>query len=346
MSTADASQRFEQLRAWVAARHGRDALSLELAAGDASFRRYYRLRLGGVAPRMLMDAPPPQEDTRPFTAIARDWREVGLPVPLLHAVDPDAGFIELEDLGDAPLHLALGPADEPATLAHFEQALALIDDLQWRADPSHLPPYDETTLARELDLFADWCLGAWLDMTPPAEWAALRRELIDTALDQRVVAVHRDYDAMNLMQHDARLYLIDFQDALAGPISYDLISLIHGRYCRFSAAQRATWIADFWRRARADGRLGSSPSLETFSQQVNAMAAQRALKVLGIFCRLTLRDERSGYLERLPHFLAHLHDALDGIPGHESFKAWLSTTLEPALMAKVSGTTTPAGEAS
>lgn len=338
MSQADTLTRLERLQQWASARHDGDGprSSLSLAAGDASFRRYYRLQLADGATRMLMDAPPPQEDIRPFVAIARDWRAADLPVPEIHASDADAGFVELEDLGDAPLHLALEGADENTTAAHFEDAIALIASLQNRSDPAELPPYDSATLGRELDLFPDWCLGQWLGMTQPAPgWVALRQDLIDTALAQPVVTVHRDYDAMNLMQYSGELYLIDFQDALAGPVSYDLISLLHGRYRRFSADQRVRWIEGFRHTAIADRRLPAECDAETFLEQVNAMAAQRALKVLGIFCRLTLRDSREGYLARLPHFLDHLEDSLAGIRDHDDFRHWVASQLRPVLMQRL-----------
>lgn len=333
MPDATAPLRLQQLRDWAATRHALAPgdIALELAAGDASFRRYFRLTLPDGTTRMLMDAPPEHEDSRPFVAIARHWQAVGLPVPGLHAVDLEAGFLELDDLGDTPLQLCLREAGHPVTLAWHERALALLHELQNRTGPEDLPPYDEALLGRELDLFPQWCLGAWLGLDTPPGWSALREALIASALAQPVVTVHRDYDAMNLMVDGDRLTLIDFQDALAGPISYDLISLLRGRYCRFAPARFAGWVDAFRRRAVADQRLPGSVTAETFQRQVQAMAAQRALKVLGIFCRLTLRDGREGYLQRLPHFLDHLDDSLADLPGHRAFRHWLADDFRPAL---------------
>lgn len=326
-------QRFDKLRHWCALRHALvpERVDLRLAAGDASFRRYYRLTLPDGASRILMDAPPAQEDSRPFVAIARRWADVGLPVPRLHGVDLDAGFLELDDLGDTPLQHRLRGEEHPETLAWHERAIALIHELQNRAAPAGLPAYDATLLGRELDLFPEWCLEAWLDLAPPPGWERLREALIAAALAQPVVTVHRDYDAMNLMVDDDTLHLIDFQDAVAGPISYDLISLLRGRYCRFAPERFAAWVEAFRRRAVADGRLPASLDAAAFLEQVQAMAAQRSLKVLGIFCRLTLRDHKTGYLERLPHFLAHLEDSLAGLHGHREFRTWLADTFRPAL---------------
>ncbi|MBW6390951.1 aminoglycoside phosphotransferase family protein [Billgrantia antri] len=339
MTTADTSTRLDALRRWAAARHRLSvaALDLHLAAGDASFRRYFRLRLPDGGTRMLMDAPPAQEDSRPFVEIAQRWRAGGLPVPALHAVDLEAGFLELDDLGDTPLQHRFAGSDAADTLAWHDRAIELIHALQNRAGPDELPTYDAALLGRELDLFPEWCLESWLGLPPPPGWTGLRQALIDSALAQPVVTVHRDFDAMNLMVLDERLYLIDFQDAVAGPISYDLISLLRGRYCRFPAARVANWIEAFRQQAIADGRLSGATTSEAFQRQAQAMAAQRALKVLGIFCRLTLRDGRSGYLERLPHFLAHLEESLMALPEHAAFNAWLADTFRPALERRLAG---------
>ncbi|MEQ6888697.1 phosphotransferase [Halomonas sp. CS7] len=337
MPEATDPTRTQRLHAWAARRHGLppEAVALRFAAGDASFRRYFRLLLPDGSTRMLMDAPPDREDSSSFVAIAEQWGAAGLPVPALYGVDLDAGFLELDDLDDTPLQDLFAGDEAPATLAWHERAIDLIHDLQNRALVDGLPAYDAALLGRELDLFPDWCLGEWLGIAPPPGWAALREALIDSALEQPVVAVHRDFDAMNLMVQDDALYLIDFQDAVAGPISYDLISLLRGRYCRFSPARFAAWTEAFRVRAIADGRLAEDVDAATFLARVQAMAAQRSLKVLGIFCRLTLRDARQGYLERLPHFLAHLEESLAGLPGHEGFRAWLADTFRPALAARL-----------
>ncbi|PXX98527.1 aminoglycoside phosphotransferase family protein [Halomonas sp. LBP4] len=340
MPQATPATRTERLRHWAASRHGLapDTLALCLAAGDASFRRYYRLHLPDGTTRMLMDAPPEQEDSHPFVAIARHWRSAGLPVPRLHGEDLEAGFLELDDLGDTPLQARLRGDTHPDTLAWHERALVLLHELQNRATPEALPPYDAALLGRELDLFPDWCLGRWLGLSTPPGWSALREMLIASALAQPVVTVHRDFDAMNLMLHDDDLYLIDFQDAVAGPISYDLISLLRGRYCRFAPERFAAWVEAFRRRAVADGRLPATTTAEAFHRQAQAMAAQRALKVLGIFCRLTLRDGRDGYLERLPHFLDHLDDSLASLPDQDAFRAWLTHEFRPALARRLEAT--------
>lgn len=335
MSQAAPTERLDQLRYWIAQRHALapSDVSLCLAAGDASFRRYFRLTLPNGNTRMVMDAPPAQEsdNSHRFVAIARDWRQAGLPVPRLHGEDHEAGFLELEDLGDSALQQHFPAVDAPATLAWHERALELLERLQNRAPVAALPPYDEALLGRELDLFPEWCLERLLGIAPPPSWALLRRRLIDDALSQPRVAVHRDFDAMNMMVHDDGLYLIDFQDAVAGPLNYDLISLLRGRYCRFDEPRFVAWIETFRRHAIRDGRLPAEVDAQTFRRQSDAMAAQRTLKVLGIFCRLTLRDHKDGYLARLPHFLDHLRDSLTPYPAFADFRTWLEATFAPAL---------------
>lgn len=332
MSDAPHTARREALRRWAGRLHDRppEALDIAPAAGDASFRRYYRLWLDDATSRILMDAPPEQEDSRPFVAIAEAWRAAGLPVPAVHARDLAQGFLELEDLGDTPLHTGLG-AGETRDATGYDDAQTLLGELQNRAPGEALPVYDAALLGRELDLFPEWCLGQFLDMPAPAEWPHLRDRLIEIALTQPRVVVHRDFDAMNLMRHRDRLWLIDFQDAVTGPLSYDLISLLRGRYRRFPREAFCARVEAFRRRAVLDGRLSGQLDAETFRFQADAMAAQRSLKVLGIFCRLTLRDGRRGYLERLPRFLDHLHDSLAPWPEFATFDAWLSGTFTPAL---------------
>lgn len=331
MPETNLSPRAIALHRWACMRHGLPTATtpFELAAGDASFRRYFRMTLPDGGTRILMDAPPPQEDSRPFATIAEHWGKAGLPVPTLYATDFEQGFLELEDLGDTPLTQYLSDAD--ATRQGFDMALALLDRLQAQAPSSGLPHYDADLLGRELDLFPEWCLGRLLGISPPHDWNDLRQRLIDDALSQPRVAVHRDFDAMNLMVHDERLYLIDFQDAVAGPLTYDLVSLLRGRYQRLAIDDFAAWVEAFRQRAVASGRLEDDMDSIRFRYLCDGMAAQRSLKVLGIFCRLTLRDARSGYLERLPRFLGHLEDSLEPHAELHDLREWLRTHFAPAL---------------
>ncbi|RUR26759.1 aminoglycoside phosphotransferase [Vreelandella andesensis] len=329
------SSRIDALTQWAAEQNNLNSAAVRLspAGGDASFRRYFRLTLPNGSTRIVMDAPPAQEDSAPFVAIGKRWYAAKLPVPHIYAADLDAGFLLLDDLGDTPLQALF--TDQARTQQSHLDALALLAKLQNHANPATLPPYDAALLSRELDLFPEWCLNNWLSLPTPDSWDALRKHLVEQALEQPVVSVHRDYDAMNIMVHDQQLYMIDFQDAVAGPISYDVISLLRGRYCRFSQAQFMQFVDAFYRQARQDGRLSHHVSGDEFLTQCHAMAAQRSLKVLGIFCRLTLRDAKQGYLSRLPHFLAHLEDSLTALPQHSAFAEWVRGTLRPAILVRL-----------
>jgi len=325
------NERAETLQRWIARQHDLSLgdCRLEQVADDASFRHYYRLRLPDGTPRVLMDAPPDRENSQSFVDIARDWRAAGLPVPRLYAVDLEAGFVEIEDLGDDVMHQHLDTA--AATSVWFERALQLLERVQRQAPSVALPTYDSDLLARELDLFPEWCLTRLLEIPAPPNWPALRETLIDNALAQPRVAVHRDFDAMNLMVRDDALWLIDFQDAVRGPLTYDLVSLLRGRYRLWSRERMDAFIDTFHQRAQADGRLPAESDATTFLRQVEAMGVQRSLKVLGIFCRLALRDAKPRYMERLPHFLAHLQQGLTALPAQGDFLAWVETTFTPAL---------------
>lgn len=332
------SSRMDALTQWAAEQNDltTDDITVEPAGGDASFRRYFRLTLPKGGTQIVMDAPPAQEDSAPFVAIGQRWQAAGLPVPTIHATNLDSGFLLLEDLGNQPLQDTF--TDEQSTQTSHHQALDLIAQLQNRANPQTLPPYDATLLGRELDLFPEWCLDKWLGLPLPNGWKTLRSTLIEQALDQPTVSVHRDFDAMNIMVLNQQLFMIDFQDAVAGPISYDVVSLLRGRYYRFSREQFNQLAGRFYQHARQDGRLSHTTSEAVFIKQCNAMAAQRSLKVLGIFCRLTLRDHKRGYLARLPHFLDHLEDSLAALEQDEVSR-WVSATLRPAMTQRLTEST-------
>ncbi|WP_106477450.1 aminoglycoside phosphotransferase family protein [Phytohalomonas tamaricis] len=320
--------RIDALRQWIAAGHGLspDAINLCVVADDASFRRYFRVRLPDGSTRILMDAPPDKEDSRPFVTIAKRWRQGGLPVPRLNAIDLDAGFIEMQDLGDVMLRQRL--EDEHRAEPYIQQALSLAIDIALQP-ADELPPYDHQRLAFELDLFPEWCLLQWLDIAAPASWEALRNDLITSVLAQPQVTTHRDYHAQNLICHDERLWVIDFQGAWRGALTYDLASLLRDRNAPWPAATQKHWIEAYQYRAEQAGLLAPM-SAENFQVLVAQTTAQRSLKVLGLFCRLSLRDGKHRYLAMMPHFLTHLRQALS-LLGHENFTAWLDNDFTPSL---------------
>ncbi|WP_110668732.1 aminoglycoside phosphotransferase family protein [Salinicola halophilus] len=327
--------RLDALRDWIAQRHALPAasLDLEVVAGDASLRGYCRVGLPDSRTRIVMDAPPALEDSRPFVAIGREWRDAGLPVPTIHAADLERGFLELDDLGDDSLHHHF--TDEASARASTERALGVLDAIQHRAPVATLAPYTPAFLDEEMERFPDWGLSRWLEIDTPPLWPEVKAQLLEQIATLPTVAVHRDFDAMNLMIHEDTLWIIDFQGALAGPLGYDLVSLLRGRYRHWPKEDVATWIESFRQRVAATGDLPAHLDREAFRTAVEAIGVQRQLKILGQFCRLHLRDGKPHYLDWLPHFFAQLDDGLAALPALAPFQAWLRDTYAPAMRARL-----------
>ncbi|MGQ7245588.1 aminoglycoside phosphotransferase family protein [Salinicola sp. V024] len=335
--------RLDALRHWITVRHhlAPEACRLEAVAGDASLRGYCRVIFPDASTRIVMDAPPALEDSQPFVTIGREWHAAGLPVPMIHAVDLEQGFIELDDLGNDSLHHHFDT--DAGARAGTSQALDVLDEIEQRAPSVSLPRYGLDFLEEEMDRFPDWGLTRWLGIETPSQWPEVKRHLLGHIAALPTVAVHRDFDAMNLMIHQDRLWIIDFQGALAGPLGYDLISLLRGRYHRWSRQEMGHWIEDFRQRCLAAGRLSLDTDGETFRAGVEAIGAQRQLKILGQFCRLYLRDGKPRYLEWLPHFYAHLDEGLAALPALGEFHRWLRESYRPAMEARLAEHRTNSG---
>ncbi|OHV12735.1 aminoglycoside phosphotransferase family protein [Kushneria phosphatilytica] len=343
--------RLDALRQWVAQRHRLrpDTLDLGVIADDASFRRYFRLTLPDGSTRILMDAPPEQEDCRAFVEIASQWRQGGLPVPRIEKADIEQGFIELQDLGDIMLRSQLqelqqhpSPAGSslPAPVINrMAQAIELAVDVATQP-ADQLPSYDSEWLGRELDLFPQWCLH-WLSLTPPDEWPRLRDTLISSMIDQPQVTVHRDFHPQNLMCHQNRLWIIDFQGAVRGPLTYDPASLLRDRNPAWPDRAQRHWI-EAWHRRAHDHGLIEPVSARAIRELVDASATQRSLKVLGLFCRLAHRDGKSRYLRMLPLFAEHVRQGLNR-QQFGGFHHWFEHTFMPGLDARLSESTSMGG---
>jgi aminoglycoside/choline kinase family phosphotransferase len=334
---------FERWLADVAPRHGLDAASLNAASADASFRRYFRISGTGDRSFIVMDAPPPQEDVRPFVEVAGLIERAGLNAPHVLEQDPTNGFLLLTDLGsDLYLHDLLqaqrqGDVARSSTL--MRDAITALVQWQVRADASGLPAYDAPLLQRELALFPDWCVAREYRV----EWTSAQRDkwqvvcdlLVNSALAQPTVAVHRDYMPRNLMVcAEGNPGILDFQDAVRGPITYDPASLLRDAFISWEEEQEIDWAVRYWSDARKAG-LPLSDDFGEFWKQLEWMGLQRHLKVLGIFCRLKHRDGKPKYSEDLPRFfsyahkvavrynglgpLAHLLEPLMGATRHEAF---------------------------
>ena len=310
------SEREQLLRDWL-----NEVLPARLnriapASSDASFRRYFRVWYDGQT-RIVMDAPPDKEDCRPFVAIAQALRGLGLNAPEVLAGDLDQGLLLLTDLGSRQYLAELDARSVPGLYGDALEALAR---LQIGGDPgsSLLPPYDSALLHREMELFREWFLGKLLGLN-------LREEehrtldhafalLADNALEQPQVWVHRDYHSRNLMITDPdNPGVLDFQDAVVGAVTYDLVSLLRDCYIAWPHAQVEAWALDHRARLRALGMSGLGDA-DAFLRGFDLMGAQRHLKAIGIFSRLNLRDGKPGYLQDIPRTLSYVLEVADRYP--------------------------------
>ncbi|MFT4102551.1 MAG: phosphotransferase [Burkholderiaceae bacterium] len=306
---ADAAARRRTLDAWLAPlarRFGLDAASLRPASDDASFRRYFRLlptRADGV-PMIVMDAPPPMEDCRPFVHAARVLKTAGVNVPEVHAADLDQGFLLLDDFG-ATTFLDRLAADRGAAAPLYRDATETLVRMQCASRPGVFPDYDRALLDRELALFPDWYLGRHRGaVLTDGQRGILRTSfelLLANNLAQPRVFVHRDYHSRNLMLLDGERNpgVLDFQDAVYGPITYDLVSLLRDAYVGWDEEQVLDWVVRYWERARKAG-LPVPDDVGQLYRDFEWMGLQRHLKILGIFARLYHRDGKDRYLADMP----------------------------------------------
>ena len=297
--------------AGVAPRHGLRPETLTLASADASFRRYLRLQ-GEAGTLIVMDAPPPQEDVRPFVHVAGLIEQAGLNAPRVLECDAGQGFLLLSDLGRTLYLDALRDGDAARADELLRAAVAALVQWQTRVPADTLPPYDEALLARELALFPEWCVqrefGITWSAAQQAVWDKTCGLLIASALAQPQVAVHRDWMPRNLMVAEPNPGILDFQDAVCGPVTYDLASLLRDAFLSWDEAREIDWAVRYWELARRDGvPLGDTLGADfgEFWRALEWMGLQRHLKVLGIFCRLKHRDGKAHYAQDLPRFFRY-----------------------------------------
>ncbi len=298
--------RLDALTAWLQAQFPGQALDIRPASADASFRRYFRVALPDGSTHIAMDAPPPQENCRPFVAVQALFEAAGVHVPALRAQEVEHGFLLLSDLGNTTYLDVLDAENAPAL--YFDATTALIA-IQKASRPGLLPEYDRDRLLAEMELFPVWYVGRHLKTDlPEAEATALYEvfdRILDTNLAEPQVFVHRDYHSRNLMVTLPNPGVIDFQDAVFGPISYDLVSLFKDAYIDWDEEQTLDWLIRYWQDARRAG-LPVREDFADFHRDYEFMGAQRHLKVLGIFARLYHRDGKDGYLKDIPRVLTHL----------------------------------------
>jgi len=288
---------------------GKD-FSLAPASSDASFRRYFRVSLSDRT-LIVMDAPPEHENCAPFIHVAQLFLAAGVHVPEILAQDLQQGFLLLRDLG-ADTYLDQLNEDNADTL--YRAANEALIKIQLASKPNELPPYDEALLLREMRLFPDWYIAKHLNLTlTPSQSETLEqafKSILKNVLAQPRVYVHRDYHSRNLMLSDPNPGVLDFQDAVYGPISYDLVSLYKDAYIAWDEERVVDWAVRYWENAKR-AHLPVAQDFGDFYRDFEWMGVQRHIKVLGIFARLYHRDGKEGYLKDMPLVMHYLRRACD-----------------------------------
>jgi aminoglycoside/choline kinase family phosphotransferase len=294
-------KRRADLERWLAAQLPGKRFSLASASEDASFRRYFRVALDEGS-LIAMDAPPEKEDCRPFVRVARLLREAGVHAPEVHAEDLSRGFLLLTDLGTRTYLQELNAQNAPRLFADATDAL-----VKWQlaSRQGELPAYDEALLRREMNLFPEWYLQRHLGKPVPKDSLEnIFALLVKSALAQRTVYVHRDFMPRNLMLCEPNPGVLDFQDAVLGPITYDAVSLVRDAFVSWQEEQVLDWTVRYWEKAKRAG-LPVDADFGEFWRAFEWMGLQRHLKVLGIFARINYRDGKPKYLADTPRFVEY-----------------------------------------
>ena len=324
MSLADTDQRFQALIDWLENTLCLEVQHIEAASSDASFRRYFRVK-HNQGQHVVMDAPPEREATEPFMRVAALFKTV-MHVPEIYSSNSQQGFLLLEDLGNTSL---LGCLTAETVDGFYHEACANLFNLQTKLTRHHcqLPEYDAVLLTRELDIFNDWFLEKHCHLVLPFTIKNdLYQVLIDSALAQPQVCVHRDYHSRNLMVlADGSLAIIDFQDAVIGPICYDLVSLLRDCYIRWPSAKVAAWAENYYQQLLSAKML--HVDFIEFKRWFDLMGLQRHLKAIGIFARLHLRDNKSNYLADIPRTLRYIFEVSALYPELETFNDFINKQL-------------------
>ncbi|HAT30408.1 MAG TPA: aminoglycoside phosphotransferase [Janthinobacterium sp.] len=305
--------RLEQLQAWLAGLQLVAPESARPASSDASFRRYFRVdTLAGAAAQhgpslVVMDAPPERENVAAFVKVAALFKAAGASVPDIVAADLERGFLLLSDLGQTTYLQALDH-DNAAVL--YSEALEALIKIQLSSAPDVLPEFDRAFVLREMNLFPEWYIGKHLGATlTPAQSAQLDGvfdAIQANVMSQQQVFMHRDYHSRNLMLlAEGNPGILDFQDAVYGPVTYDLASLLRDAYLQWDEEMVLDWVIRYWQRAKSLG-LPVNPDIDAFYRDFEFMALQRHLKILGLFARLNYRDGKPAYMGDLPMVLDYV----------------------------------------
>jgi aminoglycoside/choline kinase family phosphotransferase len=298
--------------------------TLTAASSDASFRRYFRWEGAGRS-FVVMDAPPPQENCKPFVDIAFLLAKSGINVPKIYAEDLDRGFLLLNDLGNKTYLDVINGENADALFCDALQALLAFQQLPMVAP---LPSYDVALLRRELELFPEWYvkreLGVEFDTTQQQQWQQVSDLLIDSALAQPKVLVHRDYMPRNLMLSEPNPGVLDFQDAVYGPVTYDVTCLFKDAFLSWPEERVRGWLESYWQQATALN-IPVQPDFEDFLRASDLMGVQRHLKVIGIFARICHRDGKPRYLADVPRFFSYIEAVIARRPELAQLQALLAS---------------------
>ena len=326
-------QRQKQLTDWLSSLYPNETFTIAPASADASFRRYFRASFADKT-LIVMDAPPQHEDCCPFLHIGKLFEDAGTHVPHVYAQDLTQGFLLLSDLGNTTYLQALTTDSAPRL---YEAATDALIKIQLASKENELPPYDEALLRRELNLFPDWYIAKHLRVTLSAKQQAKLEEvfarILANNLAQPCVYVHRYYHSRNLMVTEPNPGILDFQDAVYGPITYDLASLFKDAYIRWEEEEIMDWLIRYWEKARKAG-LPVREDFGEFYRDYEMMGVQRHIKVLGIFARLYHRDGKDGYLKDMPLVMDYLRRACER---YNDLKPMLNLLLELVQQAAKAG---------
>ena len=328
MKNAINDARLNQLTTWVEKLFPDDHLNITVASSDASFRRYFRLKQNESS-YIVMDAPPEHEDISSFIKIDEFLAQYDVAVPHIYAKDEDNGYLLLSDFGDTSFLKSLTSANADNL---YRKAIDELISMQ-KTHPANtsLPDYDETKLRDEMSLFPDWFLSRHLDLKVPKILTAVYDFLIDEIQQQPSCFVHRDYHSRNLMVcADNTLGIIDFQDAVVGPITYDLVSLLKDCYIQWPAEQQQNWL-NYYKEQAINNKLITQSQGKDLQRWFDLTGLQRHLKVLGIFCRLNYRDGKANYLNDLPLTLHYVLEVCERYKELEALYEFLTRT--PQIMA-------------
>jgi N-acetylmuramate 1-kinase len=318
----------KKIKSWVTEKLAWPVVDIEAVSGDASFRQYFRISHAGES-RILMLSPPDKEDPNSFVNIAQQWHAIGLQVPEIYAVDWEQGFLLISDLGDCLYSRALN--EQTADLLYQDALLAIIRLQKQEAFRQQAyPVFDKVFMWKEIGYFTEWfmpyCLGAQLSEQETVLWMGEINQLLNEILAQPQVVVHRDYHSRNLLvRKQNNPGIIDFQDAVIGPLMYDPVSLLKDAYIAWPAERIEQWIRFFW------SNSGCSVSFDMAERWFDMTSLQRHIKVLGIFARLAYRDNKKQYLNDMPRVAAYISETLQDYPKFPMLQKLFFEQVQPKM---------------